>query len=390
MQASAVYRLRQALRLDPPKTPVKVIDPFQMLGEIKPDLLDAIGADVVCLESPTTMFGFRKENWKEWELFDGTPVLVPGSFNTEPEADGAILQYPEGDKECQPSGIMPEGGYYFDVIVRQPPIIEEELALEDNLADFQPVSNDVLAYYKHEADKLYKSGRAILAQFGGSDFGNAALVPGAWLKNPKGIRAIDEWYVSPLIRKDFVMAVFDRQCQLAIENLEKIYQVVGDKITAIMITGTDFGAQQGPLISPKVYREVFFPFHKKMCDWVHRYTNWHTFVHSCGSIVRFIPDFIEAGYEILNPVQTSCRSMDPQQLKTQFGDQLTFWGGGVDTQHTLPFGTPDDVKREVRQRLQTFGPGGGFVFNPIHNVQGNVPIENILAMYNAVQTFGKY
>jgi uroporphyrinogen-III decarboxylase len=157
-----------------------------------------------------------------------------------------------------------------------------------------------------------------------------------------------------------------------------------------MITGTDFGSQNGPLTSPKIYREVFFPFHKRMCDWVHENTSWRTFIHSCGSVVDFIPDFIKAGFEIINPVQTSCAGMDPQELKRRFGRELTFWGGGIDTQKTLPFGSPDEVREEVLERLRIFGPGGGYVFNPIHNVQAGVPIENLLAMYEAFQEYSRY
>ena len=140
MHVSSVYMLRQALELDPPGTPVKVIEPYQMLGEIKPDLMDALGVDVVGLSGRTTMFGFPLDNWKEWTFFDGTPVLVPGGFNTEPEASGDILMYPEGDKSCQPCARMPAGGFYFDAIVRQHEIKEAELDPADNLEEFKPVS----------------------------------------------------------------------------------------------------------------------------------------------------------------------------------------------------------------------------------------------------------
>lgn len=391
MHVSSVYLLRQALQLDLPGTPVKVIDPFQMLGEIKLDLLDALGGDVVAIESPITLFGYKREGWKEWELFDGTPVLVPAGFNTEPAPNGGIFQYPEGDGSCSPSGYMPKDGFYFDVVVRQHPIEEDKLNPEDNLEDFKPISDEILEFYRSEVDHLYnQTDKAILAQFGGSDFGNIALVPGPWLKDPKGIRALEEWYISPLTRPDYVMQVFDRQCELALANLKKIHDVVGDRITAIMVTGTDFGAQKGPLISPKIYRQVFFPFHKRMNDWIHANTKWRTFVHSCGSIARFIPSLIEAGFEILNPVQTAAAGMDPRQLKTQFGDKSSFWGGGVDTQRTLPFGTPDEVCEEVRQRLRIFGKGGGYVFNPVHNVQAGIAVENLLALYEAYRKYSEY
>ncbi|HEY64604.1 MAG TPA: methyltransferase [Caldilineae bacterium] len=391
MHVSSVYKLRQALRLDPPGTPVKVIEPYQMLGEIKPDLMDALGVDVVPLESLKTLFGFKKEGWKPWTLFDGTPVLVPEGFNTEPEPNGDILMYPEGDKSAPPSGRMPKGGFYFDTIIRQPPIDEENLNPEDNLEEFGPISDEDLAYFQREAERLYtETDKAIFANFGGTGFGDIALVPAPWLKYPKGIRDVEEWYISTVTRRDYVYRVFERQCEIALANLEKLYQVVGDRVSVLFVTGTDFGMQTGPFISRETYRELYMPFHKQVNDWVHQHTPWKTFIHTCGSVMALIPDFIEAGFDILNPVQTSAAEMDPRELKARFGDRIVFWGGGVDTQRTLPFGTPEEVREQVRERIRIFGRGGGFVFNTIHNVQARVPVENLLALYEAVREYGRY
>jgi hypothetical protein len=391
MQVSSVYKLRQALKLDPPGMPVKVIEPYQMLGEIKPDLIEALGVDVVSLASTKTLFGFRNEGWKPWTIFDGTPVLVPEGFNTEPEPDGDILMYPEGDRSAPPSGRMPKGGFYFDTIIRQPPIDESKLNPEDNLEEFSPISDTDLAYFQREAERLYaETDKAILANFGGTGFGDIALVPAPWLKYPKGIRDVAEWYMSTVTRRDYVYRVFERQCEIALANLERLYQAVGDRATAVFVTGTDFGMQIGTFISPRTYRELYQPFHKQLNDWIHQHTPWKTFIHSCGSVAALIPDFIEAGFDILNPVQTSAADMGPRQLKERFGDRITFWGGGVDTQRTLPFGTPEQVRAEVRERLRIFGPGGGFVFNTIHNVQARVPVENLLALYETVREYGRY
>jgi hypothetical protein len=392
MQVYSVYLLRQALGLDAPGTPVKVIEPYQMLGEVKPDLIEALGVDVVALESPKTFFGYRKENWKPWTTFDGTPVLVPGGFNTEPEpGTGDILQYPEGDYSAPPSGRMPKGGWYFDTIVRQPPVDDDHLNVEDNLEEFGPITDAELEFFRCEAERLYnETDKAILANFGGTGFGDIALVPVPWLKYPKGIRDIAEWYASTASRRDYVYAIFDRQCEIALENLGKIYEVVGDRVVGAFVTGTDFGAQHGTFISPRAYRDLFKPFHTRVNDWIHRNTKWKSMIHSCGSIWALLDDMVEAGFDILNPVQTSAAHMDPASLKQKYGDRLTFWGGGVDTQKTLPFGTPDEVRREVHDRMRTFGPGGGFVFNSIHNIQARVPIENLKALYEAVQEYRNY
>jgi len=391
MHVSTVYALRQALKLDPPGTPVKVVEPYQMLGEIAPDLCQALNIDVIGLSSKKTMFGFRNEDWKPWRLFDGTPVLVPGKFNTEPDATGDILMYPEGDRSAPASGRMPGGGFYFDTIIRQPPIKDDMLDPEDNLEEFGPISNEELEHFRREAERLYtQTDKAILANFGGTSFGDIALVPGPQLKYPKGIRSVKEWYISTLIRPNYVYEAFDRQCEIALENLEKIYNAVGNRPTALFVTGTDFGTQRGPVLSNETYRKLYKPFHKRINEWVHEHTMWKTFIHSCGSIEPLLKDFIDAGFDILNPLQCSSANMDPLQLKAKYGDRITFWGGGVDTQSTLPFGTPERVRREVRERIRIFGPGGGFVFNTVHNVQPKIPVQNVLAMYEAVDEYGSY
>jgi hypothetical protein len=391
MQVSSVYLLRQALGLDPPGTSVKVTEPYQMLGEIKPDLMEALGVDVVSLGKPKTMFGFPNQGWKPWSLADGTPVLVPEAFNIDPEPDGSILMYPEGDRSVPPCARMPKDGYYFDSITRQPQIDESKLDPADNLEEFEAVSEEDLAYFKSEAERLStQTDKAILANFGGTAFGDIALVPAPWLKHPKGIRDVEEWYVSTVSRADYVYKVFERQCEIALANLEKICGVVGDRVTAVFVTGTDFGTQKGPFISPHTYRKLFKPFHVEVNNWIHRNTKWKAFIHSCGSVWALLPDFVDAGFDILNPVQCSAADMGPAQLKERFGDRLTFWGGGVDTQRTLPFGTPEEVRAEVAERIRIFGAGGGFVFNTTHNVQARIPKENLVALYEAVRECGRY
>ena len=391
MQVDTVYKLRQALGLDAPGTPVRVVEPYQMLGEIQPDLMDALGIDVIGLAKPSTMFGFKNEGWKPWTTFDGTPVLVPEGFNTDPDENGDILMYPEGDKSVPPSGRMPKGGFYYDSISRQIPLDDDHLKLEDNLEEFTAVSDEDLAYLGREAERLWtETDKAVLANFGGTAFGDIALVPGPWLKHPKGIRDVEEWYVSTATRRDFIYKIFERQCEIGIKNLEKIHAAVGERVTVVMLSGTDFGQQNGPFISPKAYRDLYQPFNKAVNDWVHKNTTWKTFIHSCGSIRALLPDFIAAGFDILNPVQCSASCMAPEELKQEFGDRVTFWGGGVDTQKTLPFGTVNDVRHEVSSRIKVFGKGGGYVFNSIHNVQARVPIANVVAMYETVRDCGTY
>ncbi len=376
--ASTVYRLRRALGLN---GPVKVVEPYQMLGEVDAELREALGIDVVGLGGRDNMFGFANEDWKPWELFDGTPVLVPGKFNTEPEPNGDILMYPEGDRSAPPCARMPEGGYYFDSIVRQPPIDDDNLRVEDNLEEFGPVSDESLAFLRDSAAELSETGLGVVGSFGDAGFGDIALVPAPFLKHPKGIRDVEEWYISTVTRREHVREIFARQCDIALENLERIRPAVEEVVDVLFITGTDFGTQRGPFISRDAYRDLYMPFHRRVNDWVHANTTWRTFIHSCGGVEPLIPDFIEAGFDILNPVQCSAADMDPQHLKETYGDDIVFWGGGIDTQKTLPFGTPDEVREQVRERVEVFGEDGGFVFNAIHNVQANTPVKNLVAMF---------
>ncbi len=190
-----------------------------------------------------------------------------------------------------------------------------------------------------------------------------------------------------ILHPEYIKEIFELQCEIALKNLELSYQAVGDRIDVVIISGTDFGAQDGPFISPDMFREFYKPFYKKINDWIHKNTPWKTFYHSCGSIFALLDDFVEMGVDILNPVQTSAKDMNPRILKEKYGDKLVFWGGGVDTQKTLPFGSPEEVRNEVTERCRIFGKGGGFVFATIHNIQSNVPIENLIAMFQAVQEF---
>ncbi|MGO9658311.1 MAG: uroporphyrinogen decarboxylase family protein [Acidimicrobiales bacterium] len=388
MHVDSLYKLRQALHLDPPGTPVRVEDPFQMLGEIAADLIDAVGGDVVPLrKNAGTIFGYRNEGWKPWTTFGGTPVLVPAGFNIEPEANGDILAYPGGDSSLPPCARMPRGGLYFDALRRQDPIDEDHLDVEDNLQQYGPISEADLAYLQTEVEKISSSGMGVLGAFGGTGFGDVGRLPGMDLAHPKGIRAVDEWYMSLTQRCDYVYELFDRQCMIALANLAKVYAVVGERVNAVSVTSTDFGAQQGPFISPKTYRTLFKPFHAKVNDWIHANTGWKTFMHSCGSIWRLMDDILDAGFDCLNPVQTSAADMSPDALKERYGKRITFWGGGVDTQSVLPFGSPEEVRSMVRQRMRTFGAGGGFIFSAIHNIQAGIPGENLVALFEAAKDY---
>ena len=188
---------------------------------------------------------------------------------------------------------------------------------------------------------------------------------------------------------DYVHQIFEYQCEVALKNLETYAALAGDTIDVIMICGTDFGTQNSQFCSVATFNDLYAPYYQRVNDWIHQHTTWKTFKHSCGAIRPFIDRFIDVGFDILNPVQCSATGMDPAGLKADFGDRVVFWGGGVDTQKTLPFGTPEDVRAEVTERLRVLSPGGGFVFNTIHNTQARTPIANIVAMVDAVREFNR-
>ena len=369
------------------KRTVKAYEPFQMLGIVEDDLAEALGVDITGCSSNNTMFGFKNENWKEWKTPWGQNVLVADKFNTSVKENGNILIYPEGDTTAEASGLMPKTSFFFDAIDRQPPIDEEKLNYMDNTEEYTILNDIDIKEWKKKAELLKNTDKAVFANIGGSALGDIALVPAVNLKRPKGIRDITEWYMSTVTRKDYIHQVFSYQCEVAIKNMEKLLPILKDVVDIAFVCGTDFGTQNSTFCSERTYRKLYMPYHKIINNWIHKNTNWKTFKHSCGAIYKFIPAFIESGFDIINPVQCSAKGMDPRMLKNEYGNDIVFWGGGVDTQHTLPFGSPEDVKKEVLERCRIFSPGGGFVFNTVHNIQALTPTENIIAMVDAVREF---
>ncbi len=387
IHVSCVAALRRHFGL--PEHPVKVWEPFQMLGEIEPDLVEALGSDVIGVSGRGTMFGFPLEGWHEWRTPWGQIVQVPAGFRPREEATGDVYLFPEGDTSAAASGHMPAGGYFFDAIVRQPPLEEDKLDPRDNCEEFKPLTAEDIAHWQREIARVCGSEFGVHASFGGTGFGDIALVPAAFLKQPRGIRDITEWYVSLVERPDYIHAVFDYQCEVALKNLETFARIAGDEVDVLFICGTDFGTQASQFCSGATFDELWAPYYRRVNDWVHRHTRWKTFKHSCGAVYPLVERFIDVGFDILNPVQCSAVGMAPERLKQEFGSRLVFWGGGVDTQRTLPFGTPEAVRAEVMERLRVFAPGGGFVFNTIHNIQARTPVANIVAMCDAIRDFNR-
>lgn len=365
--------------------PVKIVDAFQMLGEIDAELAEKIGVDCIGIGGPKDIFDLDTTRMHEQTTPWGQRVLVPEAMDLTPDMRGDVYVYAGGDQNYPPSAVMPKGCYFINAIERQQPIEEDLLDPEDNVEEFGLLTENDLAYYCAEADKAYQTGRAVVASFGGTALGDVAFVPGMGLKQPKGIRSVVEWYMSTAMRQDYLHQVFEKEIDIAIANYEKLWAALGDKIDVVLTCGTDFGSQESQFCSIDTFRELWLPHYRRMNDWIHQHTTWKIFKHSCGAIIPILPGLIEAGFDIINPVQINAKDMDSRRLKEEFGSQLTFWVGGVDTQKILPFGTPDEIRRHVMGQCEILGRDGGFVFNAVHNVQANVPVDNVVAMFDALK-----
>lgn len=385
IHCTVVEAMREYYGLE--KRIIKILEPVQMLGVLDEDLKEAMGIQTVPLWGAGTMYGFRQtDKFKEWKTPWGQEVLVAEAFMTSQDERGTYI-YAGGDMNYPPAGHMPNGGFYFDNIKRTKEFDEDNYNVEDNFEEFGPVSAQDLEWLKHKKTEIGDTNQIVMGNLGGTAFGDIALVPGPQLKEPKGIRDVEEWYISTSMRQEELHEIFSYQLEYALQNLEKMHQVLGETIQTAYICGTDFGTQNGPFCSNKVFRELYLPYYRAVNDWIHSNTKWKTFKHSCGSIFGLMPELIDAGFDIINPVQWTARGMEKQKLKENYGQDIVFWGGGVDTQKTLPFGTPGQVYDEVMECCKVFGKNGGFVFNTIHNIQPGVPAANLAALVYAVKDY---
>lgn len=373
IMAHPLDRLRKHVGLE--ERPVKIYEVFQMLGEVETDVVERLGIDVLPVEPPVEFFGLRRENYKPGSLFDGTTVLFPGQFNVEEDENGDWILHEGGDGSKPVAARMPKNGYYFDMlsIIQSdpnftPPALEE---VEKKCT----LTEEELTFMQRRAERLRRET-------------DKALLLGSWHNfGLRSVGSIPDFLCLLLTDKPYVNELFSVQTETAIKNMEKVKQYIGDNIDIIGLDGSDYGSQKSELFNPALFEELYVPFYRKQNDWVHNNTSWKTWKHTCGSVPNLMPGFIESGLDIINPVQTSAAGMSPQQLKDTFGDNIVFWGGGVETQSTFAFGSPDEVAQEVQERLEIFSAGGGFVFNPIHNIQQNTPPENIAAAYDTVRDY---
>jgi uroporphyrinogen decarboxylase len=372
ISAIAYPKLRQLLGL--PERPIRVYDIVQQLAVIDEDVLDRFGVDTIELGRG---FSLTDENWSDWVLPDGTPCQVPAWSVPERDDESWVIR----SKSGRVVAAMPDGALYFEQTYW--PFFDDEENIDDIPGAFAesmwttiaappgPVSDDQL---RDGARRLRaRTDRAIIGLFGGN-----LLECGQFLyRNDGFLMLLAE-------NPDRVHAFLDRLVELHLKNLERFLGLVGDSIDIILF-GDDLGMQSGPQMSPAMYREFFKPRHQLMWNRAKELADVKVQLHCCGGVRPLLEDLIDAGLDAINPVQISCTGMDAAELKAEFGDRLTLWGGGCDTRFVLSDATPEDVATHVRQQVEILSPGGGFVFQQVHNVLANVAPENIVAMLDAVR-----
>ncbi len=358
-----------------------------MLGAVEDDLREKINIGTVPVWNEYNAFGYKNENWKQWSTPWGQSVQVPEKFNITQDENN-VYMYAKGDTQYPPAAKMPKSSYFFDATERQNKIIDENsLDPKENMEEFALWQKETVKDFKQQFNKYKDTDYVICFSPGGMAIGDIAIIPGLNLTQPKGIRNVEEWYVSTVLRTDYLHSVFEHQTKIAIANLESIKDFCGGIECVVSVCGTDFGTQIGTFCSLETFKELYAPYYKEINQWIHKNTKRKTFKHSCGAVESFFPGFIDAGFDIINPVQWTAAGMDKKYLKDTYGDDLVFWGGGIDTQKTLPFGTKEEVRNEVLKTCEVFSKNGGFVFNTIHNIQANVPAENLAVMFQALADF---
>ena len=369
--AAMVYpKLRNLLGLPP--RPVRVYDVVQQLAIVDQDVLDRFGVDTIEMGRG---FALDEKSWSPWTLPDGTPCLVPAWTRLERQEGRWVIKSQSGRILAH----MPDGALYFEQTYF--PFLEgDDLnAIANVLGESMwtaiaspPGPIDAKSLAEGARALRAKTDRAVIGLFGGNLFEVGQFL----YRN-------DQFMMLLAGEPRHAHRFLDKLLEIHLANLERFLTAVGKSIDIILF-GDDLGMQTGPMMSPRMYRDLFKPRHKLLWNHAKELADVKVMLHCCGGVRELMPDLIEAGLDAINPVQISCSGMSAGELKAEFGKDVTFWGGGCDTQDVLPNGTPQQVAEHVRQQVRTLRPGGGFVFQQVHNILANVPPENIVAMFDAV------
>lgn len=361
----------------------RIYDVVQQLAEPEEEFLDRFAVDAVDVGRT---FNIRADEWYDVRLSDGSRAQYPGWFRPVTDKAGATRAYAADGTEI---AIMLAGMNFFDQTCF--PYLD---GYPDDFRDLPAAMAKVhwaaLAHspWDHSRDPgFWESLRTNALKLRRTSDRSITVVCGCNLFEwGTFLRRMDNFLMDLLLEPSRVEALLEALLEIHLETLDLVCRSVGD-VADIIRFGDDLGMDSGPLMAPGLYRRYFKGRHKRLCQYVKAHSRMHTFLHSCGSIYDLLPDLIGAGFEIINPVQTSSRKMDPETLKREFGRDITFWGGGCDTRTVLNRAAPDEVKTHVLERLDIMMKGGGFVFTPVHNILPDVPPANILAMFEAIREF---
>jgi uroporphyrinogen decarboxylase len=354
-----------------------VYDQFGMLARVAEPVRRRLHSDVIELENPSVAWGLENKDWKPWKTGPGNTVLMPGGFNPVVDEQGYIYIK---DAMGTTLAYMPPGGLYFERAC------ETTMSEDVEKMDPQVWASTLPLYSEEHLRQLEETARNLYEN-------TEYSIQGGFLKGGLGSngifagQTISNWLCILVTEPEYAFSVLQATSERAVENLKLYLQAVGKYIDTIFVSGTDFGTQKGELFRPEIFRDLYIPNIRRITDYIHAHSRAKAMYHSCGSNFNIMEYFIDAGVDIFNPVQTSAANMEPAMLKKRFGNRIVFWGGGVDTQAVLPRGTADEVREQVKERINIFAPGGGFVFSTGHNIQYGVPPENVLAMVDtAVET----
>ena len=358
IMAIAYNELKRKLGLDEKTT--RISDINQQLAEVEREILNYFNVDVISLDNT---FGKNCSDWNRWTLPDGSIANVHKKSQPIKIGDNWVLM----DGARIKARMVPECLYFESC---NPPLENANCVKDINDYNWNYLTDEYLRNIENKAKWLYEeTNYAIMGGFGGSIVEEAETLVG-W----------SNFMMDLIANPDFIESLMDKLVEVHLKNLKGYLQAVSPYIQIIQM-GDDLGTQNAPLISPEIYKSMIKPRHEKIYKYVKNNSDLYLFLHSCGSIYDFIPDLIDAGVDILNPVQFTAAKMDSAILKKEFGGKITFWGGGVDTQKLLPFGTPEEIAEQVEKQMKILSKDGGYVFAAVHNIQANVPVENILSVY---------
>lgn len=365
----AYNKLRKHLGLGQGKT--QIYDFYGQVCKLEDDVRDILKPDTFMLMKECV-------NWKPFKLSDGSSCQIPEKCDLIEKDNGDIVL--KNDKGIAVAK-MPKGGYYFDSMSTPMSEVEDKSELSAYTSyiesyDLPFYADESLESLTARAKKVYEeTGLAIILNIGGH-----------LLSAGQKLFGFEKFMIDLMINKELSHAFLDTLTNAFIKRYDQYLDKIGRYIQVVLIND-DLGIQTGPMLSLECYKEMIWPYQKRLFEFIKKKANVYILLHSCGSVNKFIPLLIEAGLDALNPIQVTAAGMDTKKLKKEFGKDITFWGGGCNTQQILSNGTVEQVENEVKRRIEDLAPGGGFVFTQVHNIQPEVPPENIMAMYNAYKQY---